>query len=757
LTPDPIVGTPTPRKEGRDKVNGRARYIDDIALPNMLYGATVRSRIPRGKIKNVKFGPGIAWDEYVKASAKDIPGENCIALIEKDQPCLADGIVNHPEEPILLLAHPGRHALAKAVAAVSIEYEAVPAVFTIDESLRREQIIWGADNILKSFHIEKGDVDSVWAKADYIVEGEYFTGAQEQLYIEPNGVIAEYDPIRGVTVWGSLQCPYYVHKALMVLFGLPEDKIRVVQMETGGAFGGKEEYPSMISGHAALLAMKSGRPVKIIYDRGEDMAATTKRHPSRTRHRTAVSKDGKILGGEIEFVVDGGAYLTLTPVVLSRGTIHASGPYYWPSIRVQGTAVATNAPPHGAFRGFGAPQCLFAIERHMDRIAGAVNLSPVEIRRRNFLKPGQTTATEQEIREPIDLTRLLDRALDHADYEEKRSRFKIANADENNQRKKGIGVAAFFHGAGFTGSGERKFGSVVGVDGLPDGRVRVLVSSTEMGQGTNTILCQIAAETLGLRYEDVEIAQPDTAEVPNSGPTVASRTAMVVGKLVASAALGLKKTLIAEGLLGETGSPEEFRRACKQYVSAHGKFRSLAKYEEPEGIYWDDQKFQGEAYATYSWAIYVAEVTADLATYSVTVDDFVALQEVGRVLNPVLARGQIIGGVAQGIGFALYEKVEWRHGRMQNSQMTNYIIPTSADVRSIRVYFEELGNKHGAFGAKGIGELPMDGPAPAVVNAAVDALKVQFDKVPLLPEDILDGVMRAISHEEEKRQPAGVR
>ena len=757
MTPDPIVGTPTPRKEGRDKVNGRARYIDDIALPNMLYGATVRSRIPRGKIKNVKFGPGIAWDEYVKASAKDIPGENCIALIEKDQPCLADGIVNHPEEPILLLAHPGRHALAKAVAAVSIEYEAVPAVFTIDESLRREQIIWGADNILKSFHIEKGDVDSVWAKADYIVEGEYFTGAQEQLYIEPNGVIAEYDPIRGVTVWGSLQCPYYVHKALMVLFGLPEDKIRVVQMETGGAFGGKEEYPSMISGHAALLAMKSGRPVKIIYDRGEDMAATTKRHPSRTRHRTAVSKDGKILGGEIEFVVDGGAYLTLTPVVLSRGTIHASGPYYWPSIRVQGTAVATNAPPHGAFRGFGAPQCLFAIERHMDRIAGAVNLSPVEIRRRNFLKPGQTTATEQEIREPIDLTRLLDRALDHADYEEKRSRFKIANADENNQRKKGIGVAAFFHGAGFTGSGERKFGSVVGVDGLPDGRVRVLVSSTEMGQGTNTILCQIAAETLGLRYEDVEIAQPDTAEVPNSGPTVASRTAMVVGKLVASAALGLKKTLIAEGLLGETGSPEEFRRACKQYVSAHGKFRSLAKYEEPEGIYWDDQKFQGEAYATYSWAIYVAEVTADLATYSVTVDDFVALQEVGRVLNPVLARGQIIGGVAQGIGFALYEKVEWRHGRMQNSQMTNYIIPTSADVRSIRVYFEELGNKHGAFGAKGIGELPMDGPAPAVVNAAVDALKVQFDKVPLLPEDILDGVMRAISHEEEKRQPAGVR
>jgi CO/xanthine dehydrogenase Mo-binding subunit len=755
LAPDPIVGTATPRKEGRDKVNGRARYIDDISLPNMLYGATVRSAIPRGKIKEIRFEPRVAWDEFVVVSARDIPGENTIALIEHDQPCLAGASVNHPEEPILLLAHPDRHALPKAVAAVSIEYEPQRALLTIEESEQRSEIIWGTDNILKSFHIEKGDVESVWAKADYIVEGEYCTGAQEQLYIEPNGVIAEYDAERGVTVWGSLQCPYYVHKALMVLFGLPEDKIRVVQMETGGAFGGKEEYPSMISGHAALLAMKAGRPVKIIYDRAEDMAATTKRHPSRTRHRTAVSKDGKILGGEIEFVVDGGAYLTLTPVVLSRGTIHACGPYYWPNIRVQGTAVATNTPPHGAFRGFGAPQCLFAIERHMDRIANVANVSPAEIRRRNFLRPGQTTATEQEIREPIDLERLLDRGLESAGYDAKKQHF--AKENESSKVKKGLGIAAFFHGAGFTGSGERKFGSVVGVEGLADGRVRVLVSSTEMGQGTNTILCQIAAETLGLRYEDVEIAQPDTSEVPNSGPTVASRTAMVVGKLVESAALGLKKTLLAEGMLGQAYTADEFRAACRKCVVARGKFRSLAKYEEPEGIYWDDQKFRGEAYATYSWAVYVAEVTADLATYGVRVDDFVAVQEVGRVLNPVLARGQIIGGVAQGIGFALYEKVEWRDGRMQNSQMTNYIIPTSADVGSIRVYFEELGNKHGAFGAKGIGELPMDGPAPAVVNAIVDALGIQFDRVPLLPEDIFDGVAHALAAKDEKQLPAGVR
>ena len=749
------IGVSAPRKEGRDKVTGRARYIDDISLPDMLYGATVRSRIPRGKIKKISFGPGINWDEFVVVTAKDIPGKNCIALIESDQPCLADGVVNHPEEPILLLAHADRHALPKAVAAVEIEYEPQPPIFTIEESEQQKQIIWGADNVFKKYLIQKGDVDEVWANADFIVEGEYATGAQEQLYIETNGIIATYDAEHGLTVSGSLQCPYYVHKAMVPLFGLPENKVRVVQTETGGAFGGKEEYPSMIAGHAALLAMKSARPVKIIYDRLEDMVATTKRHPSRTRHRTAVRKDGKILGGEIDLVIDGGAYLTLSPVVLSRATIHAGGPYEWPVVRVQAKAVATNAPPHGAFRGFGAPQSLFAIERHMDRIAKVVGISPAEIRRVNFLKQGALTITDQTINENVELGKMLDRALEHADYHTKKTRF--ARENEHSPIKKGIGFAAFLHGAGFTGSGERYLASVVGVEGTKEGRVRVLVSSTEFGQGTNTILSQIAAETLGLPYEDAEVAQPDTFDVPNSGPTVASRTAMVVGKLVASAARGIERTLISVSLLGETHTAEEFRAACKKYAAEHGAFRSFTKYEPPANIFWDDQKYRGEAYAAYGWAIYVAQVSVDTRSYSVTVDDFVALQEVGRVLNPVLARGQIIGGVAQGIGFALYEKVEWREGRMQNGQMTNYIMPTSADVPEIRVFFEELGNTHGAYGAKGIGELPMDGPAPAIVNAIEDALGMPFDSVPLLPEDIFEAMNSAANRESEARAPAGVR
>jgi CO/xanthine dehydrogenase Mo-binding subunit len=707
-----------------------------MVLPDMLFGATVRSQISRGRIVKITFGPGIPWDEFVIVSAKDIPGKNCIALIGDDQPCLAGEFVNHPEEPILLLAHPDRHLLPNAVESVKIEFEPLPAIFTIEESERRSEIVWGEDNIFKTYLIEKGDVDRIWKEADYIVEGEYTTGAQEQLYIENNGMIAEFDGARGITVWGSLQCPYYIHKALMTLCNLPAEKVRVVQMETGGAFGGKEEYPSMIAGHAALLAMKSGRPVKIIYDRMEDMAATTKRHPSRTRHRTAVSKDGKILGGEIEFTIDGGAYLTLSPVVLSRGAIHAGGPYYWPAVRIRAKALATNAPPHGAFRGFGAPQSLFAMERHMDRIAHVIGTSAVELRRRNFLQPGQTTTTEQVIREPIELGKLLDRALEVSDYYSKKQRFAIGN--QCGDIRKGMGVAAFLHGAGFTGSGERYLSSVVGVEGCADGSVRVLVSSTEFGQGTNTVLSQIAAEALGLPYENLSVAQPDTLEVPNSGPTVASRTAMVVGELVRSAAFGMKQTLISANLLGESYTAEEFGAACKHYVAKHGEFRAWSRYEAPPGILWDDEKYRGEAYAAFAWAVYVAEVSVDLTTYSVTVDDFVALQEVGKVLHPLLARGQIIGGVAQAIGFTLYEKVVWQNGRMQNGQMTNYIMPTASDLPSIRVFFEELGNAYGAYGAKGIGELPMDGPAPAIVNAVEDALGVAFDFIPLLPEDVMD-------------------
>src|SRR5437016_599140 len=423
-----IVGKSIPRKEGRKKVTGQALYVDDLSFPGMLHGVTVRSSVPRGRIKNISFEGDIPWDEFTIVSAKDIPGENYVALIIDDQPYLADQVVNHPDGPFLLRAPHDKYLLEEARRNVRIDYEELPAIFSLQDSLAQKEIIWGEDNVFKKFLVDKGNVDDAWAQADFIIEGEYETGAQEQLYIENNGAVAIANSADGVTVWGSMQCPYYVHKALIKLFGLPEEKIRVIQTETGGGFGGKEEYPSMIAGHAALLAWKSGRPVKMIYDRAEDMAATTKRHPSRTRHKTAVTKDGKLLAMEIEFVIDGGAYCTLSPVVLSRGTIHAAGPYFCPHVRIHSRAVATNVPPHGAFRGFGAPQSIFGLERQMDKVAKTIGLTPEEFRRRNFIKQGETTATSQTIREGVDMEGLLNRAFEMSDYYAKRERFAKENA-----------------------------------------------------------------------------------------------------------------------------------------------------------------------------------------------------------------------------------------------------------------------------------------------------------------------------------------
>src|SRR6201997_1796475 len=402
-----VIGKSVPRKEGREKVTGRAKYVDDLKFPGMIFGATVRSPVARGRILGIHFEPGIPWEEFTVVTAKDIPGKNCIALLIDDQPCLAAEFVNHPEAPVVLLAHPDKYLLEEARRGVRIEIESLPTIFSIDDSLERKHVIWGTDNIFKSYQVNKGHVEHALREADLIVEGTYETGAQEQLYIEPQGMIAQASADEGVTVWGSLQCPYYIHKALVVLFGLPKDRVRVVQAETGGGFGGKEEYPSMIAGHAALLAWKSGKPVKIIYDRAEDMVATTKRHPSRTRHRTGITRDGKLVAMDIDFVIDGGAYATLSSVVLSRGTIHAAGPYFCPNVRIRSQAVATNAPPHGAFRGFGAPQSIFAVERHFDKVARAVNLTPEEFRRRNFLRKGQTTATGQVIHEEVNFNALL--------------------------------------------------------------------------------------------------------------------------------------------------------------------------------------------------------------------------------------------------------------------------------------------------------------------------------------------------------------
>ncbi len=318
-------------------------------------------RSARGRIRSLRLDPAFDWSRVVVVTAKDLPGPNTVAMIRDDHPILADEEVRFVAEPIALVAAPDRELLAQALAAIRVEIEELPPVLGIEQALSGGTVIWGSDNILSEYRITDGDLAAGFAASDLVVEGTYSTGHQEHLYIEPNGMVA-IPREGGMEIVGSLQCPFYIHNALARGLGLDPARIVVKQMTTGGAFGGKEDFPSVLALHAALLAQRSGRPVRMIYDRTEDIRSTTKRHPSIVRHRTGVSRDGSLLAAEIDVVFDGGAYTTLSPVVLSRGILHAAGAYRVPNVSIRGRAVATNTPPNGAFRGFGAPQTIFAIE-----------------------------------------------------------------------------------------------------------------------------------------------------------------------------------------------------------------------------------------------------------------------------------------------------------------------------------------------------------------------------------------------------------
>ncbi|HMB70144.1 MAG TPA: xanthine dehydrogenase family protein molybdopterin-binding subunit, partial [bacterium] len=598
---DSAIGTGVPRVEGVGKLTGEAVYVDDLPTDGVWFGATVRSPAPRGRLRAIERGPDFPRDDVVVVTAADLPGPNVIPLIQDDQPALAADGFRHAEEPVVLVAAPTRELAARAAAAIRLDVEELPACLDAEEALAS-----GAE-VFKRIEIAKGDAAAMDG-ADVVVEATYRFGSQEHVYIEPQGVQAEWTD-HGVILRGSLQCPYYVVDGLARLLGLPRERVRVVQMATGGGFGGKEEYPTMIAAHAALLSRAAGHPVRIVYERTEDMRATTKRHPGRVVHRTGLARDGRIVAMDVDVLLDAGAYCTLSPVVLSRGALHAAGPYDVANVRVLARAVATNFPPHGAFRGFGAPQTLFALEAHLDECAERLGLSPVELRRRNLLRPGGTLATGQDLGTDVAVEEVLDRALAESGWKERRDAFRRFNEEAARRdgafrfRRRGIGLALFHHGAGFTGSGEVALASRAGLAGLPDGTVLVLSAQTEIGQGTRTVLAQVAADGLGLPVDRIRSVDPDTAVAPDSGPTVASRTCMVVGGLLYRAGRELRRR-VEEAAGRPLPSPDEFCAEVARLAAA-GPLEQVVQYEPPPGVRWDEDTYRGDAYATYAWACYV--------------------------------------------------------------------------------------------------------------------------------------------------------
>ncbi|MEO8510852.1 MAG: xanthine dehydrogenase family protein molybdopterin-binding subunit [Chloroflexota bacterium] len=708
------------RREGPAKLTGTALYTDDIVVPGAWYGATLRSTEPHARLLGIELDPAFDWSSITLVTADDIPGPNIVSLISDDQPVLVPigGEIRHQAEPVALLAAADRSTLIAARHHVSLRTERLPAVFDPLEATQE----------FAHFAIGRDDVSDALASADLVVEGTYRVGHQEQLYIENNAFIATPREDGGVTVTGSCQCPYYIHKAMKRALNLDDRQAIVVQAETGGGFGGKEEFPSVIALHAALLALKAGRPVRMIYDRHEDLAATTKRHPALIRHRTGVNRDGTLVAQDIEVIMDGGAYCTLTPVVLSRGILHAAGPYRCDQVRVRGRAMATNTPPNGAFRGFGAPQTEFAAEMQVNRIAEQLGIDPLELRRRWAYVEGDVTPTGQELRESVAALEVLDRAASASGYAERRERTAHERATRRPDARtaRGIGLAMAWHGAGFTGSGEVQLASVASIELTDDGRIRVLTASTEMGQGTKTIFPQMVAAELGVPYEAVEIAPQDTSIVPDSGPTVASRTAMVVGRLLIGAARRLRAQVEER-----TGRP-----FADAYEFA-GPMRVDEQFVPYPNINFDDETYTGDAYPCFGWAAATAEVEVDLDTGEVTVRDVVSADDVGRAIHPVLAEGQVEGGSLQAVGYATIEEIKLVDGRYLNDRLATYIIPTALDAPRITSILVEAPYSGSPHGAKGIGELPMDVAAPAVIAAIHDAIGVWIHDLPATSERVL--------------------
>lgn len=693
------------RGDAFSKARGEAVYVSDLVFPDMDYAYMIRSSIPRGKILSIDM-PELP-DGYFFITVKDIPegGKNELWMIMKDWRAFADGDVRYVGETIGLLVGPDRRTLKFIKDRIKIEYEEQTPAISIDEGLACVGgPIVGDNNILCTLFCEKGkDMEEVFKEADEIIEETLETGFQEHVHLETNGAIATTENGK-LTIYASAQCPFYIRKSVAALLNEKYEDIVVKQTTTGGAFGGKENFPDVIAGPLLVAEKKIRKPIKIIFEREEDMCYSVKRHPSKTTYKTAI-KDGKIIGtkGWIRYNV--GPYLSSSYVVLQRGVFHANGVYDFPNTYLKGDGVVTNTFPSDAFRGFGAPQTIFAIEVHMNHIAKKLGVDPLKLRQEYIIKQGGETVTNGHIIERVMLPEMIDNITKASDYWRKSAEYKRGSG-------KGIGVALYNHGGAFTGNGEQVLIKAHARLVKHGDHVDILVGSTEMGQGFQTALRKIAASTLGISIDQVSYDNPDTSKVVDSGPTAASRSTMIVGRIVERAA-------------------EEMRERWNE-----GDFMVEKEYEHPEGYPWDQSTFRGDAYLGYGWGAAIVEVEVDKLTNEVKTVGIWSSHEIGRAIDELIVHGQINGGIIQSLGYGSMEKLENKKGYFKQTSISDYIIPTSMDFPKQYYHIQENPYPWGPNGAKGMGELVFNGASAAYVDAVERALDITVNKIPIPVEDI---------------------
>ena len=688
------------KKDHEPKVSGRALYVGDYDKGECLIGKLLHSERAHARILNVKL-PELP-EGCMVVDKSDVTGDNNVNIVKDDTPVFARETVEYIGEPILMVVAPDERTANDILNGIQVEYEDLPPVLDIRDF----------DTVFFDYEYGKGDVDKAFADADKIYEEEFETGYQEQAYLETQGMIAEPGADK-MTVHGSMQCPYYVHGAVMRALGYSASQVQIKQDVTGGGFGGKEAFPSILACQTAVAAKKAGRPVRVIFERREDMEFTSKRHPSLCKYKAAV-KDGVVTAMDIDVLFNGGAYTTLSAVVLQRGIICANGVYNIPNLHVRGRAVKTNTSPCGAYRGFGAPQTFFAVEMLMDHIADDLGKEPLVFKERHLVKQGDATSTGGVYHFPVPLPAMIEEVNDASGYRKKREMY---TKPQTGRYRRGIGISMHFHGAGFTGSGERDvIKAVTKLHKYPDGKVEILASNSDIGQGIKTTVSKIVANELNLPLDKVIIENPDTDRVPDSGPTVASRSLMTVGELLRRAAIKLRS---------------EWRDGEEQVVEEH--------FKEPDFVipfYLD--KFQGDAYPTYAWGVNAIELEVDTLTGIAKILGAYASFDVGTPIDYNIVMGQMEGGLLQGIGYSSMEIMKTdSKGRIRNNSLSDYIIPTALDVPNLVCMLHVEEYPDGPYGAKGAGELPLVGVPAAYTSALEQALGRKVNHIPFTQEDTL--------------------
>jgi xanthine dehydrogenase molybdenum-binding subunit len=745
MEPLRVIGHSHPRPDAVAKVTGSAKFTDDYTFPGMLHGATLRAAYPHARIISIdpiqaRALPGV----HAVLTHKDVPGRNRHGLVFQDWPVLCDDKTRYLGDAVAIVAADTPEIATRALDLVEVKYEPLPVVSGAEQARRPDAAVVheGEENgnLLEHIKVRHGDVEQGFAEADVIAEREYRTPTYDHMFMEPEcsiGVPAGYDDEHDKpTVYVGSQIPYADRSQIAAALALPEDGVRVIGTLIGGGFGGKEDIMGQI--HVALLAEATGRPVKMLYDRAESLLAHPKRHATVIRIKTGAKRDGTLVAVQAELTGDAGAYASLSTKVLKRATTHATGPYEVPHAKVDCYAMYTNNPPAGAFRGFGVTQSAFAVESNMDILAHELDMDPFDLRRKNALRVGSTTATGQVLRESVGLVDCLDWVRARVDEVSKLP----SPESQLPEPKIAWGWACAYKNTGFGGGAPDEAGAEVEI--YADGTAEARASSADLGQGLTTVLAQIMAEGLGLPINRVRVLLSDTDLTPDGGATTASRQTFVTGNATRLATQGMRERLsyvaaerwdvppesirFEDGELRTGEHNVSFGKAVQWLIDEGREPRLTYQYAAPatkplgEG---------GDMHFAFGFGAQAAQVAVDTKTGKVQVLRIIAAADGGRALNPQAFLGQVEGGIVMGIGTALTEEYRLEEGIPQTRRWKDYRTPLIGDTPEMEVHLAEHPTSTGPYGAKGIGELPSIPTAPAICNAVYNAVGVRALQLPV--------------------------